>query len=157
MLLGVRFGAVADAATADAAPGSGQGASGAPAVFAPDAFVRIAQDGQVSLIMSKVEMGQGIHTGLTTLVAEELEVDPNHIILIEAPPDEKLYAELLVHFQATGAAARRRCVAPGSRCVAPARRRAPCLFRPPRSNGRSTWPVATLKMARSFTPRAAGR
>jgi isoquinoline 1-oxidoreductase beta subunit len=43
--------------------------------FAPNAFVRIGRDGQVTLIMHKVEMGQGTYTSMPMLLAEELEVD----------------------------------------------------------------------------------
>jgi len=45
----------------------------APAVL--NAYVRVEPDGDVILIMPKVEMGQGTFTSLPMLVAEELEVD----------------------------------------------------------------------------------
>ena len=47
--------------------------------FAPGAFIRIGPDGSVTLIISQVEMGQGTYTALAMLVAEELEVELNHI------------------------------------------------------------------------------
>ena len=71
------------------------------AVFNPNAWLRIAADGTVTLLMSKVEMGQGVHTSLPMLVAEELEVDVDAIRLEDAPPD-KAYADPLMGFQATG-------------------------------------------------------
>src|SRR5438034_3307181 len=43
--------------------------------FAPNAFIRVDRDGRVTLIMHKVEMGQGTYTSMPMLLAEELEVD----------------------------------------------------------------------------------
>ena len=40
-----------------------------------NAFINIDRSGQVTLMTPRTEMGQGIQTGLATLVAEELEVD----------------------------------------------------------------------------------
>jgi isoquinoline 1-oxidoreductase beta subunit len=77
------------------------GAAEASAPFSPNAWIRIAPDDTVTLIMSKVEMGQGVHTSLPMLVAEELEVEVNTIRLEDAPPD-KAYADPIMGFQATG-------------------------------------------------------
>jgi len=41
-----------------------------PGVFAPNAFIQIARSGQVTLIMPKVEMGQGVYTSIPMLLAE---------------------------------------------------------------------------------------
>jgi isoquinoline 1-oxidoreductase subunit beta len=70
--------------------------------LARDAFIRIDRAGRVTLIMHKVEMGQGTYTSMPMLLAEELEVDLDHIQLEPAPPDDKLYAEPLFGFQVTG-------------------------------------------------------
>lgn len=43
--------------------------------FAPNGFIRIGRDGTVTLVMHKVEMGQGTYTSMPMLIAEELEVD----------------------------------------------------------------------------------
>jgi isoquinoline 1-oxidoreductase subunit beta len=56
-----------------------------------NAFVRIAPNGQVTLIMPKVEMGQGTWTALPMLIAEELEVDLTSVALESAPPDPAVY------------------------------------------------------------------
>ena len=56
-----------------------------------NAFVRIAPDGQVTLVMPKVEMGQGTYTSLPMLIAEELEVDLASVALEPAPPDPAVY------------------------------------------------------------------
>src|ERR1700731_3646062 len=70
--------------------------------FAPNAFIRIADDGQIVLTMPYVEMGQGTYTSIPMLIAEELEVDLKQVRLEHAPPNEKLYANPLLGVQATG-------------------------------------------------------
>lgn len=72
------------------------------AVFAPDAFIRIAADGTITLIVPRVEMGQGTYTALPLLVAEELEVDPSALRLEHAPASDRLYANSFSGFQNTG-------------------------------------------------------
>jgi isoquinoline 1-oxidoreductase beta subunit len=70
--------------------------------FAPNAFIRIDQAGQTTLVMPQVEMGQGIYTGVATILAEELDADFSSIVLEHAPPNEKLYANPAFGIQATG-------------------------------------------------------
>jgi isoquinoline 1-oxidoreductase beta subunit len=70
--------------------------------FAPNAFIRIAGDGQITLTMPYVEMGQGTYTSIPMLIAEELEIDLAQIRLEHAPANEKLYANPLLGVQATG-------------------------------------------------------
>jgi isoquinoline 1-oxidoreductase subunit beta len=45
----------------------------------PNAFVRVAPDDTVTVIIGKAEMGQGVYTGLAMAVAEELDVDPKRV------------------------------------------------------------------------------
>jgi isoquinoline 1-oxidoreductase beta subunit len=53
--------------------------------------------------MRDVEMGQGIWTGASMLLAEEFKVGLDQVVAPEfAPPDEKLYASPLLQTQATG-------------------------------------------------------
>jgi len=71
--------------------------------FAPNAFIRIGGDGPVVLTMPYVEMGQGICTAISMLIAEELEVGFDQVRLEHAPPNPKLYGNpLLAGVQATG-------------------------------------------------------
>jgi isoquinoline 1-oxidoreductase beta subunit len=63
--------------------------------FTPNAFVRIGQDNSVTVISKHLEMGQGIHTGLATLVAEELDADWSQIRVEAAPADVTRYNNLL--------------------------------------------------------------
>ena len=74
--------------------------------FAPNAFVRIDRDGRVTLIVCQVEMGQGTYSSMPMLIAEELEVDLAHVHVEHAPPDDKLYFNPLLGFQATRLPAR---------------------------------------------------
>src|SRR5207237_117824 len=52
--------------------------------FAPNAFVRIDRDGRVTLIMHKVEMGQGTYTSMPMLLAAEREVEVAQLQLEQA-------------------------------------------------------------------------
>ncbi len=62
--------------------------------FAPNAFLRIAPDNSITVIVKHLEMGQGVYTGLPMLVAEELDADWRQIRVESAPADVKLYANL---------------------------------------------------------------
>ena len=55
-------------------------------VLQPNAFLQLRPDGSVVLTVHKAEMGQGVATGLATLVAEELEIDPLRLELEFAEP-----------------------------------------------------------------------
>jgi isoquinoline 1-oxidoreductase subunit beta len=72
------------------------------APFAPNAFLRIDRAGKVTFVMPHIEMGQGTHTSLPMLIAEELEVDVGKVAIEHSPPDDKLYVNPLVGFQLTG-------------------------------------------------------
>jgi isoquinoline 1-oxidoreductase subunit beta len=78
------------------------GGASAANVFAPNAYISIAADGQVTLTMPYVEMGQGTYTSIPMLIAEELEIGLDQVRLEHAPPNEKLYANPLLGVQATG-------------------------------------------------------
>ncbi|MCC8342609.1 molybdopterin-dependent oxidoreductase [Pseudomonas stutzeri] len=67
-----------------------------------DAFIGIDRDGQVTFTVPKIEMGQGAQSGLAVMVAEELEIGLEQITLKEAPPNEQIYNDKLLNFQATG-------------------------------------------------------
>jgi len=70
--------------------------------FAPNAFVRIAPDDTVSVVCKHIEMGQGPYTGLTTIVAEELDADMRQMRAVPAPADDALYKNLAFGVMGTG-------------------------------------------------------
>ncbi len=50
-------------------------AAAAPASFAPNLFVAVAPSGQVTIVVSRSEMGTGIRTSLAMVLADELDAD----------------------------------------------------------------------------------
>ena len=74
----------------------------AVAPFAPDAFIRIDRTGTVTLIMCQVEMGQGVYTSISQILADELDVDFKHVVVEAAPPNDALYTNPALGFQVTG-------------------------------------------------------
>ncbi|WLI10153.1 MULTISPECIES: xanthine dehydrogenase family protein molybdopterin-binding subunit [Pseudomonas] len=54
-------------------------------VFAPNAFLRIGNDNSITVLLGHSEMGQGIWTGLTMLIAEELDADWSKIRVEHGP------------------------------------------------------------------------
>jgi isoquinoline 1-oxidoreductase beta subunit len=77
-----------------------QGAPRMPHVD-PNAFIRIAPDSSVTVIVKHIEFGQGPNTGLSTLVAEELDADWSQM-RAESAPGKPVYANLLMGMQLTG-------------------------------------------------------
>jgi len=78
------------------------GTKGTEGPFSPNAFIRIAVDGRVTLVMPQVEMGQGVYTSLPMIIAEELDVPMSSLMLQAAPPSDALYANPVFGVQATG-------------------------------------------------------
>jgi isoquinoline 1-oxidoreductase subunit beta len=70
-------------------------------------YIRIHPDGTIVVFSSQIEMGQGIHTGLATIVAEELDADFDTIRVVNAAngrvADKDVYGNPeLGGFQITG-------------------------------------------------------
>src|SRR5260370_25333526 len=83
-------------------PFSMQGAEAAGAAgFAPNAFVRIDRDGQVTLIIPQVEMGQGTYTSMPMLGAEELEGELGQVLLHHEPDNHILLYHTLLRIHVT--------------------------------------------------------
>ena len=72
-----------------------RGVAAATDAFAPNAFLRIAPDNTVTVVAKHLEMGQGSHTGLATIVAEELDADWSQVRVEAAPSDPTRYNNLL--------------------------------------------------------------
>ena len=60
-----------------------------PAAFAPNLFVAIAPSGQVTIVVSRSEMGTGIRTSLAMVLADELDADWNDVHVVQAQGDPK--------------------------------------------------------------------
>lgn len=54
-------------------------------VYPPNAFIHIAPDDSIMIVVNKSEMGQGVYTSLPMLIAEELEADWSRISVVSAP------------------------------------------------------------------------
>ena len=65
-------------------------------------FIRIAANGDVTVISKHIEFGQGNHAGLAAIVAEELDADWDRVKVVQAPADVKVYANLGQGVQGTG-------------------------------------------------------
>ncbi|MCY3674754.1 MAG: xanthine dehydrogenase family protein molybdopterin-binding subunit [Paracoccaceae bacterium] len=65
-------------------------------------FVRISSDGTITAIIKHFECGQGTATGLSTLIAEELNMDLDQIEIEFAPANAQKYANLFFGMQGTG-------------------------------------------------------
>src|SRR3989454_2947412 len=73
----------------------------AAGAFAPNAWIRITPDDTITLVIDKSEMGQGVVTSLSMLLAEELECDWTKIRTEFAPAD-KAYFNPIFGMQGTG-------------------------------------------------------
>ena len=94
------------AAEPPAAPVSGKPAGGTPSPAAQleelNHFVKIGSDDKVTVVVKHSEFGQGSSTGLTAIVAEELDADWGQMAWEFAPADHKKYANTLMGIQGTG-------------------------------------------------------
>jgi isoquinoline 1-oxidoreductase subunit beta len=71
-------------ANATAEASSGQGT-------AFNAWVAIAANGEISIMTPATEMGQGSLTALPLILAEELDADWSKVVVVPAPPIDKIY------------------------------------------------------------------
>src|SRR4249920_1557983 len=67
----------------------------------PNAWVKIGADNQVTILVARSEMGQGVATSMPMLVCEELDIDVNKVNVEFAPPAE-VYINSLLGGQLTG-------------------------------------------------------
>ncbi|HTV92707.1 MAG TPA: molybdopterin cofactor-binding domain-containing protein [Verrucomicrobiae bacterium] len=69
--------------------------------FKPNAWLIVHPDEKVSIFVNKSEMGQGVATGLPTIVADELDI-PMANVIVEFAPAADAYKDPNFHFQVTG-------------------------------------------------------
>ena len=67
---------------------SGEAPPKTDAPFAPNAWVRVDTEGTVTVIVDRSEMGQGVITALTMLVAEEIDADRDNLRYEQAPAND---------------------------------------------------------------------
>lgn len=80
-----------------------QGArAAAPTVYPPNAFIQIAPDSTVSIVINKCEMGQGVFTSMSQLIAEELDCDWAKIRPVAAAVDPVYNHTMFGPLQITG-------------------------------------------------------
>lgn len=114
----------------EAGPGIAGDTIVADKAYDVNAFVRIGTDDTVTVIMKHLEMGQGSHTGMATLVAEELDANWDQIEYQAAPADAKRYNNLFWGPMQAPAAALPLPM-PICKCAKPAPRHVTCwLLRP---------------------------
>ena len=53
----------------------------------PNAYLRIDETGRVTLFSGKIEMGQGVHTSLAQMAAEELGVSLDSVTMVMGDTD----------------------------------------------------------------------
>jgi isoquinoline 1-oxidoreductase beta subunit len=69
--------------------------------FQPNAYLRIAPDESITIVVARTELGQGVYTSLPMLIAEELEVDLDKV-RIEPAPVDAAYTNPIFGMQMTG-------------------------------------------------------
>jgi len=79
----------------------GKEANAAGSLHTPNVWVHIADNNEITLISHMSEMGQGVHTSLPALIAEELNVDISKVKVATAPADPA-YVNGLLGAQITG-------------------------------------------------------
>jgi isoquinoline 1-oxidoreductase beta subunit len=83
----------------------------------PLVFLAIAEDGWVTIVVHRSEMGQGVRTGMPLIVADELEADWAKVRVQQAPADEVKYGNQ----DTDGSRSTRHFLDPMRRCGAAAR------------------------------------
>src|SRR5260370_12711759 len=62
-----------------------EGGQSNPKVYPPDAFVHIKPDGKILITVNRLEFGQGVHTSLPMILADEMDADWSQVMAELAP------------------------------------------------------------------------
>jgi isoquinoline 1-oxidoreductase subunit beta len=81
-----------------AAPEASQAA---PKIYPPDAFVHIRPDGKIVIQVNRLEFGQGVHTALPMILADEMDADWSQVIA-ELAPAADVYKDPVFGIQMVG-------------------------------------------------------
>src|SRR6266849_794147 len=72
-----------------------------PKVYPPDAFVHVRPDGKIVIQVNRLEFGQGVHTSLPMILADEMDADWSQVIA-ELAPAADVYKDPLYGIQMVG-------------------------------------------------------
>lgn len=72
-----------------------------PAGLKPFAYIEISLDNMITVLVGQTELGQGTHTGIPMIVAEELEADWKQVRVRQAPAAEA-FKDPFMNMQITG-------------------------------------------------------
>jgi isoquinoline 1-oxidoreductase beta subunit len=78
-----------------------EGGQAKPKVYPPDAFVHIKPDGKIIIQVNRLEFGQGVHTSLPMILADEMDADWSHVVA-ELAPAADVYKDPLYGIQMVG-------------------------------------------------------
>src|SRR5215831_9939260 len=82
-----------------------EAASSPPAkVYPPNSFLHIKPDGGIVITVNRLEMGQGVHTALPMLLADEMDADWARVSA-ELAPAADVYKDPVYGFQNSGGSA----------------------------------------------------
>src|SRR6478609_679414 len=70
-------------------------------VYPPDAFIRITPDGIIVIQVNRLEFGQGVHTALPMVLADELDAEWSHVVA-ELAPAADVYKDPMFGIQMVG-------------------------------------------------------
>src|SRR5438046_1094381 len=72
-----------------------------PKVYPPDAFVHIRPNGQIMITVNRLEFGQGVHTSLPMILADEMDADWSQVVA-ELAPAADVYKDPFFGIQMVG-------------------------------------------------------
>jgi isoquinoline 1-oxidoreductase subunit beta len=72
-----------------------------PKIYPPDAFVNIRPDGKIVIQVNRLEFGQGVHTALPMILADELDADWSQVVA-ELAPAADVYKDPMFGMQMVG-------------------------------------------------------
>jgi isoquinoline 1-oxidoreductase subunit beta len=75
-----------------------------PPAFPPDAFVHVRPDGTIVIQVNRLEFGQGAHTALPAILADEMDADWSHVVA-ELAPAADVYKDPVFGLQMVGGSA----------------------------------------------------
>jgi isoquinoline 1-oxidoreductase beta subunit len=78
-----------------------QDAATPPTAFPPDAFVHVMPDGRIVIKVNYIELGQGVHTSLPIILADEMDADWSQVVA-ELAPAADIYKDPVFGVQVTG-------------------------------------------------------